>query len=54
LQNQFVTNLAFARLHQFGPFGSNNEPLHPLHRSALLRWNRVQINLSRDLRRSVT
>jgi len=49
--NQSLTNLVVARLPQFG---SNQKLLRSLDRSALLRWNRVQINLSRDLRRSVT
>ena len=34
-----------------GPFGSNQKLLRSLDRLALLRWNRLQINLSRDLRR---
>jgi hypothetical protein len=37
-----------------GPFGSNQKLLHFLNCSTLLRWDRVQINLSRDLRRRVT
>jgi hypothetical protein len=36
-----------------GPFGSNKKFLHSFHRSALLRRDRVQIDLPCDLRRRV-
>jgi hypothetical protein len=48
--NQSVANSDFARHPQFG---SNEKLPHSLHRSALFRWDRVQIYLSRDLRRRV-
>jgi hypothetical protein len=48
--NQSVANSDFARRLQFG---SNKKPLHTFHCSALLRWDRVQINLPCNIWRFV-